>query len=439
MIVIFSKIAIISAYLFDFMEFLVIYCFLKHDLRIHKIVLSIITSCILTLASYSLGLELIVLLLFIYTYLGYSFITDKNSPLERIFLTLSGIFIIIIGDLTILITINTKKILHFSNNQMVIVSIAISIILTLLFLIIIAKSGLKNSSQFILDYDLTKYAARYSLLTFTVIVITKILFIILFPNMEYVEIIILLILFFLSMIGYLFYQAIQTVKLKTELNNQKQQELIFKDYLSEINENQQNILDFKHDYQNMLSTLGSRINILNDQELLAAYNQIIDYMHPVVELINLDKTLRTLELLPGNLVKSLIISKIYKANQAAIALEVDILGRIEQFPISEITLARMIGILLDNAIDSCKEYHNQQIALGFVDYGNKGIDIIIENYINSSTTDINHWFSQGFTTKKSHQGRGLAIIKQIVSENNTIDIEIDHCKDKVQVTLMLGV
>lgn len=98
------------------MEFLVIYCFLKHDLRIHKIVLSIITSCILTLASYSLGLELIVLLLFIYTYLGYSFITDKNSPLERIFLTLSGIFIIIIGDLTILITINTKKILYFSNN-----------------------------------------------------------------------------------------------------------------------------------------------------------------------------------------------------------------------------------------------------------------------------------------------------------------------------------
>ena len=82
----------------------------------------------------------------------------------------------------------------------------------------------------------------------------------------------------LLVIVFYFYQDTVTKLENTALvAEQARQMKAFQLYLQEINDYYQEIANFRHDYKNLLLTLGNRIAKSGDADLQAYYQQMVTY------------------------------------------------------------------------------------------------------------------------------------------------------------------
>lgn len=85
--------------------------------------------------------------------------------------------------------------------------------------------------------------------------------------------------------------------------------------------------------------------------------------------------------------------------------------------------ARILGILLDNAIDAASECDKKLINISFRnDSRNNRNIILIENAYNDKNVDLDNIFKKGVTGKANHTGLGLWEIRQILNKNNNINL-----------------
>ena len=83
--------------------------------------------------------------------------------------------------------------------------------------------------------------------------------------------------------------------------------------------------------------------------------------------------------------------------------------------------ARILGILLDNAIEASSESEEKIINLTFRnDIKNSRELIIVENtYKNIDTEKI---FEKGISGKENHTGLGLWEVRKLIKKNNNINL-----------------
>lgn len=76
---------------------------------------------------------------------------------------------------------------------------------------------------------------------------------------------------------------------------------------------------------------------------------------------------------------------------------------------------KIIGNLIQNAIDALKSDKSKRcgIHVSIFKRGTNAI-IVVENYFEGNKNDILRCFDEGFTTKKNHQGIGLAMVKRLI-------------------------
>ena len=90
-------------------------------------------------------------------------------------------------------------------------------------------------------------------------------------------------------------------------------------------------------------------------------------------------------------------------------------------PIYEFT--RILGILLDNAIDASKECTEKIINISFRKYNSKHCQIIsVENTYTDKNVNIDKIFEKGISSKENHSGLGLWEIRQILKKHNNINL-----------------
>ena len=82
-------------------------------------------------------------------------------------------------------------------------------------------------------------------------------------------------------------------------------------------------------------------------------------------------------------------------------------------------LSRILGILLDNAIEATKKSNNQYIRLEMKFDKRKNADIIrvINTFDTNIQIDLNKIYEKGFSTKKVKSGIGLWEVKKLVAKN----------------------
>ena len=106
-------------------------------------------------------------------------------------------------------------------------------------------------------------------------------------------------------------------------------------------------------------------------------------------------------------------------------MNIDILANIEKFNDKSYILSRMLGILLDNALEATSECKEKVINVQFLKEENKNRDvIIIENTYANTDVDTNKIFEKNYTTKKDkgNSGLGLWKIRDILRKNNNLDL-----------------
>ena len=91
--------------------------------------------------------------------------------------------------------------------------------------------------------------------------------------------------------------------------------------------------------------------------------------------------------------------------------------------------SRMIGILIDNAIEAAASTNPKIVKMIFRNSTQSCTQIVkIENTYSNKTIDINKIFKKGISEKKNHSGIGLWEVSQILKRNNNIKLITDPNK-----------
>ena len=227
------------------------------------------------------------------------------------------------------------------------------------------------------------------------------------------SVLVLLLYFFISI-----YSLSRTNKLEITTESLEEEKL----YNKTLNILYDNIRGFKHDFNNIVQAIGGYITTNNMEGLKDYYSDLMADCQKVNNLAILNP-----ELINNPAVYSLLTSKYHKAEELGIKMNFEILLDLQALNIKTYDLSRMLGILLDNALEASSKCDEKNIYIT-IRKDNKASRhlFIIENTYANKEVNIDRIFEKGYTSKteddgKSH-GLGLWEIREVLKRNNNLNL-----------------
>ena len=202
--------------------------------------------------------------------------------------------------------------------------------------------------------------------------------------------------------------------------------------LSTINEG---IRGFKHDMGNMVQAINGYIAVGNIdgvkqycQNLLQGFNDVnlLSILSPKV--IN------------NPAIYGIVVGKMLYARDNDLNLSLDVALDVTNVNFPSFELSRIIGILLDNAIEAALDSAEKKLKLEMYHDENKKSDVIIigNSVKNPNEIDIIKMFEKDYSTKENPSGFGLYEVLKFLHKNNKGDIvpNIDYDNNFFTQTLI---
>ena len=191
-------------------------------------------------------------------------------------------------------------------------------------------------------------------------------------------------------------------------------------YTQQLESSQRSLRKFKHDYQNMLLSLKLSAKKNHDKELI---DKLAEYSSKTLE----DKVLwqfNDVDNVKDELLKSLFISKLDRIFQDNIQYSFECRDVIDSLSnkYNAFDIIRILGITYDNAIEESLEIGDEARIDTMVYRENGELEIEIKNRCRNTDLTIQDMRKSGFTTKKNHDGLGLANIEELSQPYNDIFI-----------------
>ena len=240
------------------------------------------------------------------------------------------------------------------------------------------------------------------------------------PKSELIFCLIILIQFIFIIAIYVSSVLLQQKMLK------KQEEKNMQLYLHNLESSEDRLRKFKHDYLNLLATLRVNKSLAADQK---AIEELEQYTQDQINDPNMWQ-FKNLNHLHNVAIKNIVLSKLIKMNECGINYSFECEKNIELLPqnIQIFDLVRIIGIVIDNAIEESQKLGKGQgmIKIMFYQENPSELEFKIMNKYAFDQLNPNQIRQKGYTTKKNHQGYGLANIQEINDhyDNMFIDYSI---------------
>lgn len=180
------------------------------------------------------------------------------------------------------------------------------------------------------------------------------------------------------------------------------------------------VRSFKHDFDNMVNSIGGYVVNEDMPGLKKYYQQLLEECNKTNNLYALSPSV-----INHPAIYHLLATKYYEADQKNIQINLNVfldLNEIEErMKIYDFT--RILGILLDNAMDAAEECDKKIINVTFrKDISNNMILVIIQNTYNNKDVDTEEIYQKGITSKENHSGLGLWKVRQILMHNNNLNL-----------------
>lgn len=206
------------------------------------------------------------------------------------------------------------------------------------------------------------------------------------------------------------------------LNKQKQKEL--EEYANYLEQSEDNLRAFRHDYRNLLNSLKVSAAEGNVQELLDKLE------HYSAENLDSQALLKYKDAnhIQVKTLKSIIITKLNAIYQAGIPYDFECRQIIASIPghVDELDLVRVIGIAFDNALEESQSLSERnghpEIQAMLYQETTDSLEFEIRNKIVQGKRQHTNLATKGFTTKTGHQGLGLANLQDIEQKYSELDI-----------------
>ena len=175
---------------------------------------------------------------------------------------------------------------------------------------------------------------------------------------------------------------------------------------------------FKHDFDNIVTTIGGYVKTNDMEGLKKYYVQLEDDCQKVNNLYLLNP-----EVINNPGIYNLLTNKYNEAISKNIKVNMSLLLDLSNLKMKIYEFARILGILLDNAIEASQECEEKIINITFRnDEKNHRQLIIIENTYNNKDVDTIKIFGKGISGKENHTGLGLWEVQNILKKNNNISL-----------------
>lgn len=175
---------------------------------------------------------------------------------------------------------------------------------------------------------------------------------------------------------------------------------------------------FKHDFNNIVSSIGGYIDT-NDMEGLK------EYFIPLREDCQRTNNIAMLNpnIINNPAIYSLLSSKYHKADGLGIKINFEFFVDLNEFEINSYEFSRILGILLDNAIEAASECEKKIINIYFRNEFNTNRHIVlISNTYKDKNIDTEEIFEKGKSGKENHSGLGLWEIRQYIKKSHNLNL-----------------
>ena len=175
---------------------------------------------------------------------------------------------------------------------------------------------------------------------------------------------------------------------------------------------------FKHDFDNTVTTIGGYIRTNDMEGLKNYYLQLEDDCQKVNTLYVLNP-----EIINNDGIYNLLTTKYHEAEEKDIKVTITVLLDLGNLKMRIYDFARILGILLDNAIEASSESDEKIINITFRnDSKNSRQLIIIENSYKDKNIDTDKIFEKGISGKENHTGLGLWEVRKILKKTNNANL-----------------
>ena len=181
---------------------------------------------------------------------------------------------------------------------------------------------------------------------------------------------------------------------------------------------QDDLHGFRHDFSNILCTIGGYVQVEDMEGLKKYYSQIQKDINKV-------NTLGTLnpDVINNPAIFALISSKYNLALKNNIEMNINIFLDLNSLNMKIYEFTRILGILLDNSIEAAKECDEKIINIEIRKDSNRNRQLlIVENTYNNKDIDTDKIYEKNYSTKEGNSGLGLWEIRQILKKNNNLNL-----------------
>ncbi len=190
------------------------------------------------------------------------------------------------------------------------------------------------------------------------------------------------------------------------------------EYNKTLNILHDNVRAFKHDFDNIVTTIGGYVKTNDMDGLKKYYYQLEDDCQKVNNLYILNP-----EIINDPGIYSLLTTKYHEAYENDIKINMSVLLDLRKLNIKIYEFTRILGILLDNAIEACKDCDEKTINIIFRDDAtNRRQLVTVENTYNDKNLDTEKIFQKGFSGKENHTGLGLWEVRKILNKSKNLSL-----------------
>lgn len=180
-----------------------------------------------------------------------------------------------------------------------------------------------------------------------------------------------------------------------------------------------NVKAFKHDFENMVNMIGGYVKNNDIDGLREYYSGLEKDYAKIKNLSALNPTL-----INNSGIYNLLIKKYSKANSIGVKMDLEYFFDFERLHMPIYQFSRMLGILIDNAIEAAEASEEKHVLIRFRDssFHHTQIIIIENSYCSKEKIDTKNIFKKGITGKDGHMGMGLWEVHEILMKNNNVNL-----------------
>ncbi len=229
--------------------------------------------------------------------------------------------------------------------------------------------------------------------------------------------IIITVLNFILLISFLLL-SIYSFSRMVKLSNTKKDLQIAEEYNKSLEILYDKVKGFKHDFNNIVSTLDGYIE---NNDMIG----LKDYFEEVKKDCKITNNLSIINprIINNPGIYSLLNNKYFKAANLGITFDIEFFLNLSDLKINMYHLSRILGILIDNAIEEAEKCNEKLVRISFItENKNNRAVITVKNTYTNKDVDLEKIFENGLSGKENHSGIGLWEVRKYIKKSNNLDL-----------------